>query len=557
MELMGTPFEAATRTADVRHIDNRRGMHNLPNVGIFLWRLEAYPVVFAPPAEVVPGPEEPGVDGPGFYRFNVLGSDTPLFNQPQSETVITTLADELNVPGRLRRRPLYEELEALRLARSQGETPAPRYFGAAPPFQIFWGGEPVDWEQIMICDLSTWHRPPPWIQTDPGDDRFFVAVDPVAGRLVFPADRVALKKPHVSYAYGFSSEVGGGFYDRQETLPSYEDRDIFQVAASNPECSTVQDALRRWSDGGKKRDVLIELLDSERYELGELKGLNGHSLELRAANLQRPVIDLPSAGCGVQVEPDTTVLFSGLLIQGGALQVIAGEGASFELRHCTLVPGHTLTGDNRASQPEKPSMVVSSGGGGSVSLSHCISGALAVGRATTLRLESCIVDGLGGQAIRPLEADAGPVGRLFVVGCTLLGGVSATVLELASNTLFTGPVHAVQRQEGCVRFSYVAPGSRVPTRFRCQPAYAEDATPAQIAEAERRVKPVFTSERYGDPGYCQLRDDADPGIRRGASDEGEMGVFHHLQQPQREANLRASLADYLRFGLEAGIFFVT
>jgi hypothetical protein len=36
-----------------------------------------------------------------------------------------------------------------------------------------------------------------------------------------------------------------------------------------------------------------------------------------------------------------------------------------------------------------------------------------------------------------------------------------------------------------------------------------------------------------------------------------MGVFNHLQQPQREANLRAALEEYLRFGLEAGLFYVT
>jgi hypothetical protein len=33
-----------------------------------------------------------------------------------------------------------------------------------------------------------------------------------------------------------------------------------------------------------------------------------------------------------------------------------------------------------------------------------------------------------------------------------------------------------------------------------------------------------------------------------------MGAFHNLYQPRREANLRAALGEYLRFGLEAGIF---
>ena len=36
-----------------------------------------------------------------------------------------------------------------------------------------------------------------------------------------------------------------------------------------------------------------------------------------------------------------------------------------------------------------------------------------------------------------------------------------------------------------------------------------------------------------------------------------MGAFSFLKQPQRTANLQSNLEEYLRFGLEAGIFFVT
>ena len=43
--------------------------------------------------------------------------------------------------------------------------------------------------------------------------------------------------------------------------------------------------------------------------------------------------------------------------------------------------------------------------------------------------------------------------------------------------------------------------------------------------------------------------------RRGADDESEMGVFHHLYGAQRETNLRIRLAEYLRVGLRAGVFY--
>ena len=56
---------------------------------------------------------------------------------------------------------------------------------------------------------------------------------------------------------------------------------------------------------------------------------------------------------------------------------------------------------------------------------------------------------------------------------------------------------------------------------------------------------------YGQLAHCAVE------IRTGAEDEAEIGAFHTLYQPQRETNLRVRLEEYLRFGLEAGIFYVT
>ncbi len=42
LELIDTPFDTAAHTADVRHIANRRGRHNIPHIGLFLWRLQNY-----------------------------------------------------------------------------------------------------------------------------------------------------------------------------------------------------------------------------------------------------------------------------------------------------------------------------------------------------------------------------------------------------------------------------------------------------------------------------------------------------------------------------------
>lgn len=97
-----------------------------------------------------------------------------------------------------------------------------------------------------------------------------------------------------------------------------------------------------------------------------------------------------------------------------------------------------------------------------------------------------------------------------------------------------------------MRFSYVPSGSVTPRRYRCVPN--EDSPDAL---------PHFTSLRYGEAAYGQLRRVTDLSIRTGADDGGEMGILHGLFQPQRETNLRIRLEEYLRFGLRAGFFYAS
>ena len=73
----------------------------------------------------------------------------------------------------------------------------------------------------------------------------------------------------------------------------------------------------------------------------------------------------------------------------------------------------------------------------------------------------------------------------------------------------------------------------------------------------KRLTPDFTSLRYGHPAFGQLALACALEIRTGAEDGAEMGVFRHLQQPQRETNLRIRLAEYLPVGLNAGLIYVT
>jgi len=92
-------------------------------------------------------------------------------------------------------------------------------------------------------------------------------------------------------------------------------------------------------------------------------------------------------------------------------------------------------------------------------------------------------------------------------------------------------------------------GSSTPRQYRCQPALAVQA-------GQQGPVPAFGSRRFGDPDYAQLRIDCPRALRTGAADASEMGAFHFLFEPQREANLRMRLDEYLPIGLQAGLIYM-
>jgi len=200
----------------------------------------------------------------------------------------------------------------------------------------------------------------------------------------------------------------------------------------------------------------------------------------------------------------------------------------------------------------------------------------------SIRIEDSIVDAVSPENMA-LDASHCPVAHamLTILRSTILGEVQVHAIELAENSIFYGKVTACRRQKGCMRFCYVTPGpegsaSRTPRRYHCQPDLVEKAAEEKVREAARtesrtsaeeemrsarrreadRVRPQFNSTHYGTPDYCQLADACAEEIKRGADDQSDMGVFHDLFQPQREANLRARLEEYTPAGTDVDIIFV-
>ncbi len=583
------PFDELAHTAGVRRINSGRtaGWYSLLNVGLFVWRLQAFSVSRSPAycqEEVAPH----------CYTFSVLGNDAPLYTLPEPEPEPTHIAGELNVPTPIRLRSLEERLPGTKKAQASGS-----YYGLGKSLAIWcpdWpqkgATQPIPRERVIPANLDGWVYQAP---------RGSILVDPERGRIVFPKDQRPRVGVWVTYHYGFSAPMGGGEYDRpivQPEPPEGQAAATYRVAKSRDGfLPSLEAALKAWQEAVPQPSyAVIEIADSGVYtEPVHIRLKAGQYLQVRAANRTRPVIrlldyvpDLPDA-FSIMGEPGSRFTLDGLLVTGRSIQVMGPELTYDEkgqapppgpdlcavtIRHCTLVPGWTLHEDCRPRRPAEPSLELVNTGA-HVRIEQSIVGSiLVIGdvvETDPIRIDiaDSIVDATGSDCDSPeCQAVSGTGGEfahatLTLRDTTVFGRVRAHSIALAENSIFMGQVWVARRQTGCMRFCYVTPGSRTPRRYLCQPDKAIAALGAASADAELvdqtalRVRPTFTATRYGLPGYAQLALACAEEIRRGAEDESEMGAFHDLYQPQREAALRARLAEYTPAGMDAGIIFAS
>ena len=542
LDELGHAFDESAHTVDIRG-------GGIGDVKVFLWRLGSYTVT---ETAAVCYEEE----APNCYLFSALGQDTQLFTRPVSAGGKSP--GELNLPIPI-------SLATLNRFEPDESQPAgsgvPYFYGPDKSFAIWTGTPPeqVPASQIVPADLSDWsYRPLPNT----------VAVDPRLGRLAFPPTQTRKHGVRVSYSYGLAADLGGGEYSRPVSGPA-----TYRVSSRPGDFARITDALARWLADAPKSAV-IEIAESQVYtEQLQFTLKQGQSLALRAANRARPVLRLldwqPSEADGLSITGESGSWFTldGILVSGRAVR-IEGDMAGVLIRHSTLVPGWGLTCDCGPKRPGEPSLVVG-GSVGCLSIEHSIIGPIEVNRDEVetdpieIRITDSVVDAAAEERLAiyaPERLCAHAI--LNIRRTTLFGQIQIHGIDLAENSLLIGLILACRRQRGCIRFSYVTPGSKTPRRYECQPDLVENAvrelftkgdlTPqerdAAIANERLRVEPEFNSVRYGTPAYCQLAERCATEIRSGADDESEMGVFHDLFQPQRIANLNARLEEYTPAG---------
>jgi hypothetical protein len=485
-----------------------------------------------------------------------------------------------------------------------------------PPAEILvcdlsdWREPPVELEYISPRRLNTSVDPPqPWREVFP----IRVAVDPVLGRVRFRADS-APAAVAVSYTYGFSGDIGGGPYDRRyvpprdarDRTPSPYENTVAEpdglgtrLEVSETGIADIATALQQWQVDFATGPAVIQIGDNRTYT-GDLDFTMGtEDLVIQAARGQRPTVigDIVVRGAG-----SARLMLNGLLI-AGRVRVVEDESLrQLDIVHCTLVPGAGLDANGDPADLAAPSVEANPANLAlQLNMDRSITGPLRLPEdAPGLRVTDSIVESPAhtqagftppAEDIAALEAAGLPVElvapaigggvsgvepgpRATLERVTVLGPVHVKEMTLGSEVISTGLVYAVRRQEGCLRFSFAPAASQTPRRFRCQPetaiAEAVEAAreqaggelPAGAAAAIEQgiltwLQPSFTSTRYGAPGFGQLSRSCPAEIMTGAEDGSEMGAFSFLKQPQRLANLEANLEEYLRLGLQAGIFFAS
>lgn len=564
MASVDSAFDTTSRTIDIRPFGQYHGWHNIDRLGVFIWRLRSYPMENVPPREI---PGEPN----RFY-MHPLGLSVPLFTNPERQSGATERRREWEVPQAIDPDAFAADLE--------------RYYGAEKSILVTVAGVAIPASSVAPAGspFAGDDQPArPWAYIDV--ERGELKIDPI------PFQRIDSDTVRVSYHHGFSADIGGGPYGRSITEIDAE-QEIIRVAKGS-QISTLRAALTRaglqWYDRRRSASsTVIRIMDSGTYQEEEIRAYlpPGEELVIEAAEGARPAIILDSVdgdatflvlvvanGEPCPPEPMCHVRLSGLLVEG---RIWAEGDLEMEIEHCTIVPSPQAIEVNRyALYVPRNSF--------SFRLRLDVYKSI-LGRIRTdadirhLSVRDSIVDAFMSPVESPQLGDDG----LFAVtssasersGCstsfersTIFGAVRVRAMPLASESIFAHRVTVDERQNGCMKYCYIAEihdsvnaaesVSRTPGRFRCQPDLAlqgvVDAT--ERSQIRQRVQPLFSTTDFGQPNYGRLSWRCAEEIRTGAENGSEMGVFSHLMEPQRESNLREGIRRYLPFGLEINVIY--
>jgi hypothetical protein len=316
LALLNTPFDPFSHMPDLRQVDCGQLRYNLPNLALFLWRLQEYKVPISKPVwdnisfqyadpdvsqPVSPAPALTKMLYAACFHIHPLGKPVRLFNNrrfdPQQAQVLVSQADEM--PG-----PIHP-------ARLTSDSPAgcPEeyicvecYDTTDPDLKTLDIGPlglqlhvPQDFFQENTADHAVWRFRGADLSNWAGSlhthlSKYEVAVDPVLGRIILPVENQAqvdaLKADLlVTYTYGAVGPVGSHPISREALA------DNFIAVHHDPD--GLKNALMNLDTAASS--VVIEIQDSMVHDLdlgANVELVLNQSLVIRAASGQRPIIRL-------------------------------------------------------------------------------------------------------------------------------------------------------------------------------------------------------------------------------------------------------------------------
>lgn len=430
------------------------------------------------------------------------------------------------------------------------------------------------------------------------------AFDPVTGRLVVSkpaAGQPDVAEVRIAHSFGRGALIGGGPYERNAADVPFEvidragvtnfvrvvDRLSVPSGGASAGRRTVQSlaqALSDWAAHGAGKTGWIILTRCDREHLPgaatefEVALHPDTSLSVVAAewrpNVDKAngvVFDANLAGFLVRRERGAVIegavvlhasaapppdgragqcTFDGLELTKG-LQLRKDACDRLDLRHCTVRnPGSTAIGTSAALT------------GCEIVIDRSILGKCrfdfgSAAAQARLSISNSILfgDAAGAPVLAARSCDT------EMCGVTLFGEVLVRSLD-ATNILFTEPVETVRRQAGCVRYSFVPPGSTTSRRFRCLPDIAlarraEERGNALTAEERTSEvlgsRPVFLDTEPDAPGFAMLHSLCPDSVALGGEGESEMGAFALTATRLRLRNMTRLFDRFLPFGMRAAI----
>jgi hypothetical protein len=418
---------------------------------------------------------------------------------------------------------------------------------------------------LMAANLGTWFAPAAW----PEDAALLLDVETGAVQFATAPDTAAVP-PRIFHPLfhhaGAVHEVGAGTWPRDSTLtigPPYNDASqpvLFAPPAAG--LAALRDNRRhewQWDALTRRHDVMgsltLEVADRARpYVVSQSDAATlDFTLHGTAGQDNHLVIDGLWLGILANAPIETNVgaalpapVITARLILDGTFETVT-------LRHVTLDPGGEQIRLDPAVARSIPAIRLEMEGSvKSLLIEESVLGPVVETRndpklqnAGVIRIRNSVIQSI--DAAEP--AIAVQLGRLYLENTTVFGECHAKLL-FATNTIFDGPVHALNRQQSCLRFSALG-------RYLSRPEPARPALPRLYECAiydEAVPQTSFLTKRFGDPRFAALSDLADRALAEGGEYQTEMGVGNKRMWRHRCDDLARVAERFLPVDQNAQIF---